>query len=92
MSQKELASILKISQQVIYKYENGLAEPELCKLVKIADYFDVSLDYLIGNGDAKNVSDKKSDCTVSLSGLDNDDIEVIQNLICFLRKKNRKIC
>ncbi len=30
------------------RYENGSAEPSLEKLVKIADYFDVSVDYLLG--------------------------------------------
>ena len=92
MSQTELASVLKISQQAIYKYENGLAEPDIAKLVEIAYFFGVSVDYLIGNSDAKIVSDTKLDRIISLSGLDNDDIEVIQNLICFLRKKNRKTC
>ena len=57
MSQTELASVLKISQQVIYKYENGLAEPDIAKLVEIAYFFGVSVDYLIGNSDAKIVSD-----------------------------------
>lgn len=90
MSQKELASVLKISQQAIYKYENGLAEPELTKLVRMADFFGVSVDYLIGKDDTKKGADIKTNRIVSLSGLDHDDIEAVQNLICFLRKKNRE--
>lgn len=49
MSQQKLASIINVSQQSIYKYENNLAEPDFGTLIKLADYFNTSVDYLIGN-------------------------------------------
>ena len=39
LSQQKLADILHITQQSIYKYENGLAEPNIELLKNIADYF-----------------------------------------------------
>lgn len=36
-----------LSQQSIYKYENGLAEPNLDTLRDFADYFGCSIDYLV---------------------------------------------
>ena len=92
MSQKELAQVLDVSQQAVYKYENGLAEPELGKLIRIADYFGVSMDYLVGRSgsgtDAEVVPDSAGRI-VSLSGLGDDDIEAVHYMVSFLRRKNR---
>ncbi|MBQ8229801.1 MAG: helix-turn-helix transcriptional regulator [Clostridia bacterium] len=48
VTQRQLAEYLQITQPSYIRYENGSAEPNLDKLVKIADYFDVSVDYLLG--------------------------------------------
>lgn len=48
LTQRQLADILNISQPSYIRYENGTAEPNLTNLVKLADYFDVSVDYLLG--------------------------------------------
>lgn len=48
LTQRQLANILNISQPSYIRYENGTAEPNLTNLVKLADYFDVSVDYLLG--------------------------------------------
>ena len=47
ISQQKLAEHFHISQQSIWKYENGLAEPDICTLIQFADYFQTSVDYLI---------------------------------------------
>ena len=46
IQQQEMAEILKVSRASIYKYQQGKAEPSIEGLVKIANYFNVSLDYL----------------------------------------------
>lgn len=48
LSQQQLADILKVSKSRISMYEQGRREPDLEMLIIIADYFDVSLDYLLG--------------------------------------------
>ncbi|MBQ7774420.1 MAG: helix-turn-helix transcriptional regulator [Lachnospiraceae bacterium] len=45
--QKALASYLHVSISTISNYENDVHEPDLPTLVKLADYFDVSIDYLL---------------------------------------------
>ena len=47
----QLALRLDLSQQTIYKYENQITEPDIATLIKLADYFNTSVDYLIGNTD-----------------------------------------
>lgn len=48
LSQHALAKKLGSSQQSIYKYEHHITEPDFHMLKKMADFFDVSIDYLIG--------------------------------------------
>lgn len=47
MSQLKLALELNTSQNTISRYETGEREPGIKELIRIADYFDVSLDYLL---------------------------------------------
>ena len=46
--QKELASQLNISISTVSNYENGIHCPDFNMLCRIADYFDVTTDYLLG--------------------------------------------
>ena len=44
---KELSKIIGVSESTMSLYENGKHEPDYTTLIKIADYFKVSLDYLL---------------------------------------------
>ena len=48
ISQLRLATQLHTTQNTISRYETGEREPGIDELIKIADYFNVSVDYLIG--------------------------------------------
>ena len=48
LTQREVALSLGISQPSYIRYENGKAEPTIANLIKLAELFDVSLDYLCG--------------------------------------------
>ena len=48
LSQKQVAADLGISQALLSHYEKGLRECKLDFLIKVADYFEVSTDYLLG--------------------------------------------
>lgn len=47
MTQKEIAKILNIAYQTYNNYENDKAIPPLDNLIKLADFFNVSIDYLV---------------------------------------------
>ncbi len=47
IGQKEFANYLHVSVSTISNYENNVHEPDLPTMVKIADYFNVSIDYLL---------------------------------------------
>ena len=48
MTQQDLANILFVSVSTISNYEKGVHLPDIIKLSKIADYFHVTTDYLLG--------------------------------------------
>ena len=49
ISQAELAKALGLTQQSYSRYERGVCELSYNALIKLARYFDVSVDYLLGN-------------------------------------------
>lgn len=53
ISQKQLAEIIGVSQQSINKYENHNIEPDIETMIRFADYFNTSVDYLIGHTDVR---------------------------------------
>ena len=51
LTQNKLADILETTQRKISYWERGKVEPDLYSLWKIADFFEVSVDYLLGRKD-----------------------------------------
>ncbi len=49
ISQRELGVRLNVCNQTVSFWESGQREPDLDTLLKIANYFQVSTDYLLGN-------------------------------------------
>lgn len=58
IGQKELAAYLKLSTGTISNYENGVHSPDLHTLCKLADYFDVTTDYLLNRTGYRYTSKK----------------------------------
>lgn len=54
--QKEMAEILGLSFRGYQDYETNKSEPKLKTLIAIADYFQVSIDYLVGRTDLPGVN------------------------------------
>ena len=51
ISQLKLAMDLNMNQNSISRYETGVREADYATLIKFADYFNVSLDYLLERTD-----------------------------------------
>lgn len=48
ISQEQLGHRLGFGKNTISQYETGIREPNIDTLIKLAEYFDVTVDYLIG--------------------------------------------
>jgi len=53
VSQKALADAIGVSQQSVNKYENHNIEPDIETLIRIADFFETSVDYVIGHSSVR---------------------------------------
>jgi len=85
ISQKQLADTVMVSQQSINKYENHGVEPDINTLTQIADYFQVSIDYLVGRVEIKELATK-----LKSSDLTSSEVELVKN---FRKLKcNQKKC
>jgi len=56
ISQVKLAMDLCTNQNTISRYETGEREPGIAELIRIADYFGVSIDYLVGRSENPKIS------------------------------------
>lgn len=56
INQTTLGEEIGVTVKQIQRYESGESEPTLSKLQRMADYFDVSLDYLTGRTDKREVN------------------------------------
>jgi transcriptional regulator with XRE-family HTH domain len=60
LSQAELAKLLNIGQSTIAMYERNRRTPDPATLKRLADFFDVSVDYLLGRTNNRAGSGEKS--------------------------------
>ncbi len=48
LGQVQLAKAIGVSKGIISLWENGLREPNMSSLIALAEYFNVTIDYLVG--------------------------------------------
>lgn len=80
LTQKDLGAKVGLSKAVVSKYENSMGYPSFDVLVRIAQYFGVSTDYLLGVARGK---------TIDVSGLTDSQIASIHQLIAEFRSANK---
>lgn len=94
ISQAKLAQDIGVTYGAVGNWESGTREPKFETVIKIADYFGVSIDYLLGRTDDPNMA---SDVIVSTAdgkitsledaGLAREDLDRISGVIEDIRKK-----
>lgn len=105
ITQTQLAEKLYLDRSSISKYESGKQIPETPTLEKLADFFDVSIDYLLGKTDIRNYENNSSlnsiNENLSTNGLKTlaahfdeeqftqDDLDDIENFIKFIISKKK---
>lgn len=56
LSQEELANLLGVTRQAVQKWEAGMSRPDMDNLIALANYFHVSLDYLVAGREAASTA------------------------------------
>lgn len=92
LTQTELGKILGVGKTTISMYETNNSTPNDEIKMKISEYFNVSLDYLLGKTDSKNYTDD-SNITIALNSdrdygdLPDEAIKEINNFIDYVKEK-----
>ena len=81
MTQEELGAKVGLSKAVVSKYENGMGYPSFDVLVRIAQYFGVTTDYLLGVARGK---------TIDVSDLTDGQITAVHQIVAEFRIANEK--
>lgn len=66
-SQQKVADMLNLTQQTVFKYEQKSNEPDIATLIRLADIFEVSVDFLIGNTEIREKNTNREQPTLSKS-------------------------
>lgn len=81
---EQLANAIGVKKTTISTWENGKAFPEIGTLIKLANYFDVSIDYILGRNNATS-----NDKTI-LDNLSESNLKKLKVILNLLKRKNKR--
>lgn len=84
IQQKDLAATLGIGANTLSQYENGKREPDNHTLVQLADYFGVSVDYLLAHDPENKKAPPQSDGTFEPELTEKDELDISRRLDAML--------
>lgn len=94
ITQKELAKLLGLEDSAISKLEVGRVPLRDEYIIKLADFFGVSTDYLLGRTNQRNYINKDKGIFISLDNaedVEKEDIETLKDMFyVFINSKKKK--
>lgn len=93
VTQKQLAELLGVGRPTIAGYETKGKQPDFDKVIEIAEYFNVSIDYLLGISPIRNpynnnlMNQTESDNNIDITGLPKEDIDKVKEYVDLLKHK-----
>lgn len=94
-TQLDVSKALDVTYQTIYKYEKGIAVPPADAILKLAEYFNVTTDYLLGRTDNPDMLNEPIQIAASMkdgldiSDMDDDEKEFINDFVKMVRNKKK---
>lgn len=82
LRQEQVARLVGVSKGAISAYETDIRQPSYEVLIRLANLYRVSVDYLLGRTD---------DRTIDISGLTAHEVAMITELIASMSAKNQKM-
>lgn len=86
LTQQDIGDIVGLSSQAVSKWENELTEPDNDSLVKLAKYFNVSTDYLLGIKEEKETSAIDNILFSKAKDLSDEDKKAVLGIINAIKK------
>ena len=79
LTQRELAEKFNIAEPTYSHYENGRYEPNIETLIKLADFFGCSIDYLLGHRlDNQEINQEQQEVISLIRQLNSEQIKVLK--------------
>ena len=82
LRQEQVAKLIGVNKSAISTYENDTRQPSFEILVRLANLYRVSTDYLLGQTNSRSLD---------LSGLSEEEATLICDLVASMSKKNEKL-
>lgn len=89
LTQEALAKTLGIGQATVACYENGLREPHIVNLIAYADFFDCTVDFLIGRTDERG--NQSFPANSKRAFLKDAELELLQKYRSLNRREQMKL-
>jgi transcriptional regulator with XRE-family HTH domain len=89
ISALELGNNIGVKKSTIYSWEHGVNFPNNETLIKLAEFFDVTTDFLLGKTDENQRNNYMVAFDSELEDLSDDQKQMIKNLIDTFRKGNK---
>lgn len=99
LTMKELGERVGVSESAISQYETGKRQPDYETLLRIAEYFGVTTDYLLGNESEEPSQQKERKVTDSelmfalwgnTENIDESDLEDVRRYAAFIKERKSK--
>lgn len=82
LQQDQVARLVGVERSTVSLWENDLRQPSFALLVRLADLYGVTTDYLLGRTNSRSLD---------LSGLTADEAAMISQLVASMTAKNRRL-
>ena len=82
LRQDQVAALIGVNKSAVSAYENELRQPSFDILVRLADLYRVSTDYLLGRTNSR---------TLDISGLSETEAALISELVASMTHKNQRL-
>lgn len=94
-SQEYVGTIIGVSSQAVGQYELGKRDLSPDKIIKLAEHFNCTTDYLLGKSDVRNIEELKKVPFANAGGLDTSDLDEedlleLQRQIDYIKKMKGK--
>lgn len=82
LRQSQVAALVNVTKSAVSSWESDIRQPPYSTLIRLADIYHVSTDYLLGRTD---------DRSLDLSGLTAAEVALVTELVASMTEKNRRM-
>jgi len=86
LTQEQVAAYLSVAKSTISQYENNINEPDIDTIIRLADWYDVTVDYMLGRELYPLPANTRELAPILRERLTDDELEYLQDSLELYRK------